>query len=165
MGPIPPVAGRADYDPPRPDAEECSPSSGTLVPREVGGVTFSRDAHRGEARPAPRLQRGSWPIGCLPVCARVTGVEPAPAGLPAALPRPSQGAPADRAGSLLGHLRRITELRGPPTAGPAVPLPGATRGRSCPGDARLEVVLDAVQDQSGLQVSRVDLAAERSDVR
>src|SRR5699024_2789962 len=35
--------GPSLYGPSRPDAEGCSPSAGTLVPGDVGGVTLSRD--------------------------------------------------------------------------------------------------------------------------
>ena len=67
MGPIPPMAGRADYDPPRPDAEECSPSSGTLVPHGVGGAAFPWDDHCGggwEPNPAPQIHsRSPYPMG------------------------------------------------------------------------------------------------------
>src|SRR5699024_12443344 len=38
-----PDDGPSPDGPPRPEAEGCSPSAGSPVPREVGGVTLSRD--------------------------------------------------------------------------------------------------------------------------
>src|SRR5699024_2013582 len=38
-----PDDGPSPYGPPRPEAEGRSPSAGSLAPREVGGVTLSRD--------------------------------------------------------------------------------------------------------------------------
>jgi len=84
-----PDDGASLYGPPRPDAEGCSPSAGTLAPEEVGGVTLSQDesgAPAGEdstEQPMPTDMRTSeiplldqLPVAAFEPARQLVGLEP-----------------------------------------------------------------------------------------